>query len=66
MASDSPDAMETETGTEDIEDLLTQALALAHRVDKLPAGAMKEKLRAALAEIRVSAGDLASEARHED
>jgi hypothetical protein len=64
MTSMLPEAAEAERRTTEIADLLAQAIALAERVEALPDGAMKEKLRAALIEIRANIGEPKSEMRH--
>jgi hypothetical protein len=64
MTSRLPVAAEAEPRTGEIADLLAQAIALAGRVEALPDGAMKEKLSAALAEIRANLGKPDSEVRH--
>jgi hypothetical protein len=48
MTSKIPEAMKAEPPTEEIADLRAWALALAERVEKLPDGPLKEKLRSAL------------------
>ena len=66
MTSENPAGTESATGTPELKDILAQAIALADRVEKMPDGPLKEKLRTALAEIRVSAGDSTSASVHAD
>ena len=66
MSSKIPETPETEPPPDDIKELLAQAQALAERVEKLPDGPTKEKLRATLTEIWVNAGEGASARQNED
>ena len=57
MSSKIPEATEAEARQEDAADLFAQALALTERVEKMPDGPRKEKLRIALARIRTDVGE---------
>ena len=57
-------ATNAEPRTDDVSDILAQAQALAERVEAMPDGPMKEKLRAALAEIRANVEEFKPEVRH--
>jgi hypothetical protein len=58
MTSKAPEALDAEPKTEEIKDLLGQAQALAKRVEAMPEGARKERLRATLSELQVIADQL--------
>jgi hypothetical protein len=64
MSSRLQEATEAEARTEGIDDLLAQAQALAERVEAMPDGPMKQKLRVALAEIKCNVGEFKPEVRH--
>jgi hypothetical protein len=64
MSSRLQEATEAEAKTEGIDDLLAQAQALAERVEAMPDGPMKQKLRVALAEIKCNVGEIKPEVRH--
>jgi hypothetical protein len=57
-------ATNAEPRTDDVSDILAQAQALAERVEAMPDGPMKQKLRAALAEIRADVEEFKPEVRH--
>ena len=59
-----PAATDAEPRTEEAKDFLAQAQSLAARVEAMLDGPMKQKLRAALADIRATAGEFKSEVRH--
>ena len=65
MSSKILETSETEPSSGDVKDPLAQAQAIAERVEKLPDGPTKEKLRATLAEIWVNAGEVASAGQNE-
>jgi hypothetical protein len=60
----SPAAMDAAPRTEENADLLTQAQALTARVEAMTDGPLKQKLIAALAEIRANVGESKPEVRH--
>jgi hypothetical protein len=64
MSSRIPEATDAEARTEGIDDLLAQAQTLAERVEAMPDGPMKQKLRAALAEIKANVREFKPEVRH--
>jgi hypothetical protein len=64
MHNEAPEASEAEVGTEENANLLARAISLAGRVEAMPDGAMKEKLRAELAEMRSNLGERKPEVRH--
>jgi hypothetical protein len=57
-------ATDAEPRTEGVKDFLAQAQSLAARVEAMPDGPMKQKLRIALAEIRANVGECKPEVRH--
>jgi hypothetical protein len=65
MSSKNPDATETEPPSGEFKDLLAQAQALAKRVENLPDGPTKEKLRATLSELWVNVTEGRSEGGHD-
>jgi hypothetical protein len=59
-----PTAPDADPRSEDGKDFLAEAIALAERVEAMPDCAMKDKLNAALAEIRANIGRTEPEVRH--
>jgi hypothetical protein len=66
MSSKIPEASETDPLSGAYKDLLAQAKALAGRVENLPDGPTKEKLRATLAEVWGNVAESKSEAGHDE
>jgi hypothetical protein len=65
MASETPEPTGAESETGEIKALLSQAQALADRVEKLHDGPRKENLKTALSELQNLIDQLESEAHHE-
>jgi hypothetical protein len=59
----SPTATDADPRSKDVKDFLAEATALSERVEAMPDGAMKEKLRVALAQIHASIGETKSDRR---